>query len=269
MTKTLTTQNDGAARVPGRPWVWFDLDDTLWDFRGNSLVALEQVWNDFELFRYFPVLQDWMDSYHRTNDALWRDYAAGVIQRDYLRMERFRRPLAEAGCPDREARCLSDRMDGHYLGLLRGMGGKVDGAMDLLRRLRPLYNIGVLSNGFAEVQHGKMETAGLTPLIDCVVLSDEIEVNKPDRRLYDHACRKARTTAAQSILIGDNPDTDIAGAIGAGWRAIFFCPDEARYNTLNFSEAHPQVPVVRSLRQIEAGDSPENTLLGLIIKKSA
>ena len=84
------------------------------------------------------------------------------------------------------------------------------------------YKIGVLSNGFKEVQYDKLRSAGVLEMIDCMVLSDEIDVNKPDKRLFDYALQKAGTTAAESILIGDNPDTDIKGAINAGWKAIFF-----------------------------------------------
>ena len=57
---------------------------------------------------------------------------------------------------------------------------------------------------------------------DAVVLSDDIGVNKPDKRIFDHALKKSNALADCTLIIGDNPDTDIAGAVNAGWHAIYF-----------------------------------------------
>ncbi|MGM9852664.1 MAG: HAD family hydrolase, partial [Muribaculaceae bacterium] len=231
----------------------------------------------YSLDCFWPTERQWLDDYHVVNDELWHLYSRGEIARDVLRMERFRRPLASAGCAEAEAREMSAMLDGVYLALLGGMSGTVPGAHEVLNRLRPYYNIGILSNGFAEVQYGKMASAGLSPLIDCVVLSDEIEINKPDRRLFDYACRKAGTEAGRCLLVGDNPDTDIAGATGAGWKAVYFCPrteetDKNLTDKEKMSGPRAELPegvkTVCSLDQIEAGDDAENGLIGLNIKKS-
>jgi putative hydrolase of the HAD superfamily len=206
-------------------WIWLDLDDTLWDFRANSLVALAQVYADKHLDRYFDTCQEWIDSYHVVNDLLWTQYSAAQVTQDYLRMERFRRPLFNAGCPDDEARRLSVELDPLYLGILGTLPGVVPGTFELLDNLRACgYKLGILSNGFREVQYAKLSTSGIDKYIDCVVLSDEIDINKPDVRLFAYAEQKARTTTEHCIMIGDNPLTDIAGALNAGWGAVWFNP---------------------------------------------
>lgn len=88
------------------PWVWFDLDDTLWDFRGNSHVCLSEVYGEFGLERYFGSVDRWRDSYHDVNHRLWDMYNRAEISGAVLRMERFRLPLVGAGCTDAEARRL-------------------------------------------------------------------------------------------------------------------------------------------------------------------
>lgn len=265
----------GGERLAGRPWVWFDLDDTLWNFHGNSLVALGEIYRQFSLNRFWDSEERWLDSYHVVNDELWRLYSHGNVTRDVLRTERFRRPLAEAGCPADEALAMSAQLDGAYLGLLAKMAGTVPGAHEVLHRLRPFYNIGILSNGFAEVQYGKMATAGLSSLIDCVVLSDEIDINKPDKRIFDYACRKAGTVPAQSLMVGDNPDTDISGAVGAGWTAIYFDPhgrdieggaDNKATNPLTQRGLPESVKTVQSLDQIDVDGDLQNGLLGLKVR---
>ncbi|MDE7152809.1 MAG: YjjG family noncanonical pyrimidine nucleotidase [Muribaculaceae bacterium] len=224
-------------------WVWVDLDDTLWDFELNSLKSLEKVYAHFGLDRWFNSPAEFIDSYHATNHALWADYNVGKISRDYLMRERFLRPLMAVNYP------LEDdtwqRFSDYYLDRLAECQGTVPGAHELLHRLRAKgFRIGVLSNGFKEVQYRKMASAGLTDLIDCVVLSDEIGVNKPDRRLYDHAVAKAGTTAAESLIIGDNPDTDILGGINAGWEVIYF-------NRNGAGKPLEGTPTVTSLDMIE------------------
>lgn len=240
------TSGDAAVK-----WVWLDLDDTLWDFRGNSLTSLHDLYEMFGLSRFWPDVRTWIDEYHLTNDRLWKAYSMGDISRDFLRMERFREPLTARGYPDADARRLSSEMDPAYLGMLARMSGTVEGAIPLLERLRRHYRIGILSNGFKEVQYGKMRSSGIDRYVDCVVLSDETDANKPSPVIYDYACRKAGTDAAHCLLVGDNPDTDIAGAIRAGWRAIWFNPGRQPWPDNGVAPAYTEK---RTLAEIDDGN---------------
>lgn len=204
---------------------WIDLDDTLIDFRANSRSALAKVYYSTPaLQKYFASPEEWLTRYSVHNHRLWTDLSAALITRQFLITERFRRPLTEAGMPDREARSLSDTLHTTYLDLLAIEKRTIPGAHDLLRRLRAAgITTGVLSNGFKEVQYRKMQSAALTDLVDITVLSDDIGVQKPDIRLFRHAMsRTAVTDPCAHIMVGDNPHTDIAGALGAGWGAILF-----------------------------------------------
>ncbi len=206
--------------------VWLDLDDTLIDFHGNSRKALAMTWEEYGFEQLFPDVEAWIDVYERYNKALWEQYNRAEITKDFLRAERFRRPLVEGGMDEDEALNLCGTLDSYYLDRLAEQKGLVDGAVELLSHLRARgYKIGVLSNGFKQVQHRKIESAGLSSLIDVVVLSDDIGVNKPDVRLYRHAMeRTGYLEPSLHVMIGDNPDTDIAGAVAAGWGAVFFDP---------------------------------------------
>lgn len=211
--------------------VWLDLDDTLWDFAANSHEALGEVYHQVGLARFWDDTESWRDDYHEVNARLWKLYAPGKITRDFLRMERFREPLVQTGrISDGDARALSVRLDELYLALLARKSKLVEWARELLTRLcHAGYRVGILSNGFKEVQYGKMRSSDIERYIDTVVLSDEIDINKPDERIYRYAEEKAGVTAAESMMIGDNPDTDILGAVNAGWRAILFAPSSETY----------------------------------------
>lgn len=206
-------------------WIWWDLDDTLWDFQANSMVALAEVYEDFNLGRWFPSVDDWRESYHRFNRELWELYNVGEIDMPLLRMERFRRPFVEVGMTDTDARALSSVLDGEYLSRLGEKPTLVDGAREILETLRSRgFRMGIISNGFTDVQYNKLASSGISDYFEHVVLSDAVGFNKPDVRIFEYAARLVDASPEECLMIGDNPSTDIAGALKAGWRTILFDP---------------------------------------------
>lgn len=207
--------------------VWVDLDDTIIDFRANSRAALANLYRQRRFDSLWPTVDDWIAAYERHNISLWVNYSVGIIDNATLRLERFRRPLTDAGMSDAEARKLSPGLDPQYLDLLAQEKRLIPGAPALLAKLRERgFTIGVLSNGFADVQHRKIARAGLADKIDITVLSDDIGVNKPDTRLFRYAQSRTQwpDDASAHLMIGDNPATDIGGALKAGWQAVWFNP---------------------------------------------
>lgn len=207
--------------------VWFDLDDTLWDFHANSPLALEHVFRHFRLERYWDDIGRWQSDYHKVNDPLWDDLAAGRVTHEQLRFRRFYDTFVNAGMSVDEARTISLEADSFYLDRLGRCTRTVEGAREILMFTRNRgFKTGILSNGFSGVQDNKLKSGGLAELVDFVVLSDHADANKPDRRIFDFACKVADVQASQCIMVGDNGDTDIAGALLAGWpTAIWYNPN--------------------------------------------
>ncbi|MBR5728577.1 MAG: YjjG family noncanonical pyrimidine nucleotidase [Muribaculaceae bacterium] len=198
------------------------MDDTLWWFTENSKVALEQAFHDFG-GDYWPCDYDTFHKvYLKHNNELWDLYHHGLIERDVLKAERFRRTLTELGC-DSECGDLASRMDEHYLLVLAQQTKLLPGARHLLEYLNAKgYDVNVLSNGFKGIQQQKLVSGGIDHLIHHVVLSDDCGITKPLPGIYDYAMQVCNTTPEASLMIGDNPETDIQGAHQAGWRTIYF-----------------------------------------------
>lgn len=202
--------------------VWFDLDDTLWDFRNNSRISQRIIFEEFNIGRRGTTPDEWIPVYERNNHALWSRYNVGDITRSYLMDMRFILPLREIGFREEEIEGLYKPMSDAYLGHLAEQTGVVEGAVETLSRAKAAgFRIGILSNGFHELQFKKLDRSALKGLYDIVVLSEDLGVNKPDRRLFDFAAEKAGIKGEKTIMIGDNPSTDIAGAIDAGWDAVY------------------------------------------------
>lgn len=206
--------------LSGLKWLFFDLDDTLWDFRANSLLTLRSLYgSESELSEAFATAEAFCDAYHEVNDHLWDLYHAGRIGRDYLKTERFEALLrAQFG---NDAHAISCRLDGEYLGRLARRTQLVEGAAEVLALLSRHYLIGILSNGFIDTQYAKLRNSGLDAWVQRMVVSDEIGVQKPSPQIFAHALEATGATAATALMIGDNPEVDIEGAMRAGWRAVY------------------------------------------------
>jgi putative hydrolase of the HAD superfamily len=74
--------------------LFVDFDDTLYDTHGNAVIALSETYEDYKLERYFDDPKVFYDAYWEANIDLWSRYSKGEITRDYLIVERFRRPLS-------------------------------------------------------------------------------------------------------------------------------------------------------------------------------
>ncbi len=202
--------------------IFIDLDDTIWDFTANSHVSLEIMYRDLDIARIYPDYDAFSSAYYAKNSELWALYHHGKIEKDFLIIERYAHLLRTIGYIDIDNR-LAQRMNEYYLDTLALQTQLVPYAIELLDYLTQRgYNLYILSNGFIEVQHKKLQSAGIEDYFERMVLSDEIGINKPDRRLFDYALEVTHSQAADTLMIGDNYDADILGAIQAGWGQIYF-----------------------------------------------
>ena len=75
---------------------------------------------------------------------------------------------------------------------------------------------GVVTNGGSEMQWTKVNSSGLVALVDAVVVSGDLEVRKPDPRIFELALGKIGARAESTLFVGDNPVADILGASAVG-----------------------------------------------------
>lgn len=205
-------------------WLFFDLDDTLWDFKRNSLESLRHVYSRFpEINGRFDTFESFSDVYHQHNSSLWKDFADGKVTSELLKSERWRRTLYPRADPMSPPGACMD-IDREYLRFLAEQPYLVDGAEEVLESLSKRFMIGVLSNGFIDTQYRKLRYSGLWKYVARTVVSDEAGFQKPDPRLYQYAVGATGATGTP-IMIGDNPQTDILGALRAGWQAVWYNPD--------------------------------------------
>ncbi len=200
--------------------LFIDLDDTLYDTYGNAVIALKETFEAFRLERYFADPKVFYDAYWAANIDLWTQYSKGLIERPFLIVERFRRPLsAGTGLEVTEAFCLE--MSDKFLDFCSSKSGVVEGAHELMDCLRSRgYRMHMTSNGFHEVQYKKLAACGLRDYFDTIILSEDAGANKPSPHYFDYALRVSGAERQTTLMIGDNLNTDVLGALNAGIDAM-------------------------------------------------
>ena len=94
------------------------------------------------------------------------------------------------------------------------------------------YRMHMTSNGFHEVQYKKLAACGLRDYFDTVILSEDAGVNKPSPAYFDYALKVSGAERQSTLMIGDNLQTDIQGALRAGIDALLFNRWQVDYKTV-------------------------------------
>lgn len=205
-------------------WIFFDLDDTLWNFSANSKIALRKLYEISPILRkLFKDLDEFVEIYHKNNALMWDYYAKGMVSTKELKVERWRRTLATRQFEVLTAVC--EELDYNYLEILAQGQEMFPGVKEMLERLTKKYLLGILSNGFIKTQYQKLNFSGLDKYIARTIVSEEIGINKPNPRIFEYAIGETGATEP-FLMVGDNGETDIYGAMRAGWNAIWFNPSE-------------------------------------------
>ncbi|WP_420595986.1 HAD family hydrolase [Deinococcus sp.] len=197
----------------------FDLDDTLFDDLGSTRAGLAGLAEVHPALKALPPAE------------LLRRHAAAIAEREaqvyaktltprQARVQRFEALLSAAGITNPDGELAAQQ----YRRAYRAAHTLNPGVLDVLEAIRERsLSIGVLTNYARETQQEKVRALGLKPLIDALLTYDETPP-KPDPRSYRAVCTALDVSPGQAVMIGDHWRNDVAGAVAAGLRAVWYNP---------------------------------------------
>lgn len=83
------------------------------------------------------------------------------------------------------------------------------------------YSLHLITNGFEKTQWSKLNNSALAKYFTHVITSETSNSMKPQKEIFEYALKKINGNIEECIMIGDNINADIQGALNAGMDAIF------------------------------------------------
>jgi putative hydrolase of the HAD superfamily len=202
--------------------LFFDLDNTLWDFAKNSHETFNELYQDLLISQLnIPSVEAFYDVYSIHNTRLWGLYRENQITKDELKDTRFLLTLKEFGIDDKN---LASTLSDEYTYRSPRKGILFPGTIEMLDQVKERFKLHIITNGFEEIQHVKLEFAGLTKYFECLITSEQAGSKKPDAGIFYYAMDQAGAKAEESLMIGDDLDVDIIGAREVGMDTLLFDP---------------------------------------------
>ena len=107
------------------------------------------------------------------------------------------------------------------------------------------YQLHLITNGFEQTQHSKLNSSGLNRFFREVVTSESSQSLKPQRAIFDFALNRAGAVVEESLMIGDSLEVDIAGAKAVGM-------DQVHVNYQDLPQELKPTYTIRHLKELRS-----------------
>lgn len=200
--------------------LFFDLDHTLWDFDANAKLTLLELHETMDLAKKGVYDFDlFYTNYLQHNARLWARYRNGFVKQAELRLKRMRLTLLDFKIGDD---ALAADMSARFLEMLPARTTLFPYAIEILEYLAGKnYQLHLITNGFEEVQHHKINNSGINHFFNHVITSESSNSLKPNKEIFDYALALTKANVKQSIMLGDDIEADIIGASNAGMDQVY------------------------------------------------
>ena len=219
--------------------IFFDLDHTLWDFDKNSDLTFYKILEKNEI--NIDVAK-FLKNYHPINRKYWEMYRENKVSKADLRFYRLYDTFNKLNYKINDD--LIHQLAIDYIEHLSDSNHLIPDTLIVLNSLKSKYKMHIITNGFKEVQKRKLQKSDLIQYFETVTISEDVGVKKPHKLIFDQALKAANANIENSVMIGDNFNADILGALGAGMKAIYY-----DFHKTNHEERE-NVTIVKNLKEI-------------------
>ncbi|WJQ82550.1 HAD family hydrolase [Brevibacillus brevis] len=203
--------------------ILFDLDDTLFDFSACWEKGMRQTIATHALTAELDQ-EKFLEALRRHGDDLWIDVIAKRY--DFMQYRRLRFQRAMADCNRQiEVEQVDDFQRAYQAACMDAVQPDPT-VQSTIARLAEEHTLGIVTNGPVDMAFIKLERLGLSAYFprERVFLSEIIGHHKPDLRIYEHVREKLGVESKQVLFVGDTWEADVAGAMDAGFSAVWINP---------------------------------------------
>ena len=225
--------------------IFFDLDRTLWDFNSNSENSLNQLFRDYQLQSIFGSFLFFKSRFEYHNGKLWNAYYQNRIKKEDLMYKRFYLALKESGTDDLD---LAKEIALDFIEISPLQTKIIPNSHETLQYLKEkAYQLHIITNGFNEVQFKKLTNCKLISYFTEIITSENAGANKPSPLIFEYALKNTGATTSNSIMIGDDLKTDIAGARKSKIDQIYFNSHKTKHDNLATYEINDLIEITKIL----------------------
>lgn len=217
-------------------WILFDADETLFQF--DAFSGLKLMFSKFEI----AFTEQDYDEYQMINKPLWIEYQKNKITAKKLQCRRF-------NVWSERLNVSSEKLNSAFLSAMAEICAPLDGAVNLLENLKGKAKLGIITNGFTELQRIRLERTCLKHHFEFIVISEEVGIAKPHAGIFEYALSLMGDPKRDRVLmVGDNPDSDILGGMNVGFHTCWLNADNRE--TPDYIAPHYHVRSLRDLGRI-------------------
>jgi len=198
--------------------ILFDMDGTLikhtWQYHQITAALFEAFAEELS-----PLTnEEFYEVFWTKNVDMWYMMIDGVIDGDTAQVYSYINTLRHFKLDE----SLAPKMVETWVALVLEEAAPFEDTIHVLNTLREKYTLGIVTNGFTTMQRSKIRHYNLAQHVDFTMVSEEVGYHKPDSRIFDAALKRAGDIAPrQAVFIGDNLQTDIAGALDTGIHPVW------------------------------------------------
>lgn len=206
--------------------IFFDLDHTLWNFEKNSALTFKFLLDKYNIT---IDLQKFLKVYMPINFSLWNLYRDDKITKEYLRHNRLKSTFEKLNIKIDSG--LIDEISNDYVKHLPDNNFLLPNAIPVLDYLFQKYTLHIITNGFTEVQNTKILNSNLNKYFSCIIDSETVGVKKPHSKIFNYAYNISKAAYKnECLMIGDNYQADVMGALNNGFKAIHLNSNNESYH---------------------------------------
>ncbi|NDI36237.1 HAD family hydrolase [Chengkuizengella sediminis] len=197
--------------------IFFDIDETILDFKGAEYQAVKEFYNKFT--DIFKITEDeFYDQWCTIGKNHFTRFLKGELTFEEQKIERIKDifHLVESTLDDLKA----EQYFQIYLTYFEESWKVFDDVFPCLDQLKD-YRLGIITNGDAQQQIQKLKKIGVYDYFEIIISAGDLGIAKPNTEIFKIACNKANTRPSECFYVGDDLNTDILACEKVKMRGIW------------------------------------------------